>query len=205
MAAEELAPRDEIVAAGPAAVRWSWSAAGAAWVLALGVDFFLHAGLLARLYFAPSTFLLPPAEALRRIPLGYLAFLILTLALGWLVYRLQVRGAAAGFRLGLGGGTLVWGALLLGLASITPASPSLLAAWWIGQSLELGASGAVLGAATAGMPMRRLWTRVTGVVLILVVLTVVLQSLGSAPAVRVGAALGAGPDSPRHSPAHQLA
>jgi len=57
------------------------SAVGAAWVLSLGFDLFLHAGLLARLYVEPGPFLLPPMVAFRRIPLGYLSFLVLTLSL----------------------------------------------------------------------------------------------------------------------------
>ncbi len=67
------------------------SAVAAAWVLSVGFDLFLHAGLLARLYLEPSPFLLPPQEAFRRIPFGYLAFLGLTLALYWLLRRLGVR------------------------------------------------------------------------------------------------------------------
>ena len=50
----------------------------AAWILSLGFDLFLHAGLLAHLYVEPSPFLLPPEEAFRRIPFGYLTFLIFT-------------------------------------------------------------------------------------------------------------------------------
>lgn len=46
------------------------------WLSMLGFDFFLNAGLLARLYLEPSPFLLPPAEAFRRIPIGYLSFLL---------------------------------------------------------------------------------------------------------------------------------
>ena len=49
-----------------------------AWFLSVGVDLFLHGGLLARLYSVPSGFVLPADQAFRRIPLGYLAFLVLT-------------------------------------------------------------------------------------------------------------------------------
>src|SRR5690606_36135025 len=44
-------------------------------------DLFLHGGLLARLYVGPSPFLLPADDAFRRIPFGYLTFLILTISL----------------------------------------------------------------------------------------------------------------------------
>jgi hypothetical protein len=53
----------------------------AAWVLSVGIDLFLHGGLLARLYAEPSPFVLLAEDAFRRIPLGYLTFLILTVGL----------------------------------------------------------------------------------------------------------------------------
>jgi hypothetical protein len=77
------------------------SSVAAAWVLCIGFDLFFHAGLIARLYLEPSPFLLPPEVAFRRIPLGYLAFLGLTLGLFWLLRRLDVKGALAGFRYGV--------------------------------------------------------------------------------------------------------
>jgi hypothetical protein len=42
------------------------------WLAMIGVDFFLHAGLLAPLYDWDSPFLLRPDEAFVRIPIGYL-------------------------------------------------------------------------------------------------------------------------------------
>lgn len=169
----------------PGAAGWV-AAVAAAWLLSLGFDLLLHAGLLARLYLEPGPFLLAPAEAFRRIPLGYLAFLVLTAALAWLVRRLGVRGAAAGLRLGAAAGGVVWGALAAGLYSISTAPLPLLAGWWIGQSLELGLAGAVLGAAAGGTRLRRIWILVVSAVLVCVAAAVVLQSLGIAPAVRAG-------------------
>jgi hypothetical protein len=152
----------------------------AAWLLSLGFDFFLHGGLLARLYVEPSPFLLGPEDALRRIPLGYLTFLILTVALYWFLRRLEVRGAAAGFRYGAAAGAVIWGALVIGLYSITTGRPTVLAAWWIGQTIELGLAGAVIGAGEAGAPLRRIWTIVAAAVLVLAAVTIVLQSTGLA-------------------------
>ena len=156
-------------------------AVAAAWLLSLGFDFFLHGGLLARLYVEPSPFLLGPEDAFRRIPLGYLAFLILTLALYWLLRRLRVSGLAAGFRHGIGAGMVVWGALAIGLYSISTARWEILAAWWIGQTAELGLAGAVLGAAASGVPLKRIWAVVGGAVLVFFMATAVLQSFGLAP------------------------
>jgi hypothetical protein len=169
------------MAAGETRPRSPWSAIAAAWVLSLGFDFLLHGGLLARLYLSPSPFLLPLDTAFRRIPLGYLAFLVLTWALWWLFRRTGVRGAREGLRLGAFAGAITWGAFGAGLYSISTASIPLVLSWWIGQSIELALAGAVLGAASGGTPMKRIWGRVAIAVAIFVVATVVLQSMGFAP------------------------
>jgi hypothetical protein len=156
-------------------------ALAAAWVLSLGFDLFLHAGVFARLYVEPSGFLLAPEDAFRRIPLGYGAFLVLTLGLYWLIRQLGIRGAIAGFRFGVVTGAVVWGAFTVGLYSIATARLSLVAAWWIGQAIELGLAGAVLGTAAAGLPLKRIWAVVGVIVIACVIATVVLQTLGLAP------------------------
>jgi hypothetical protein len=158
---------------------------GAAWMLSLGFDVFLHAGLLARLYVEPSPFLLRPEEAFQRIPLGYLAFLAFTLALYWLLDRLGIRGAIAGLRYGVAAGAVVWGAFAVGLYSISTASIPLLAGWWAGQTTELGLVGAVLGAAANGVPLKRIWAAVAGAVVACIAGTIVLQSLGLAPSMKL--------------------
>lgn len=157
----------------------------AAWVLSLGFDVFLHAGLLARLYVGPSPFLLGPEEAFRRIPLGYLAFLVLTMALYWFLRRLGVRGTIAGLRYGTAAGAVVWGAFVVGLYSISTVSLPLLAGWWVGQTIELGLAGAVLGAAANRVRLRRIWVVVMVAVLACVAGTVILQSLGLAPPMKI--------------------
>jgi hypothetical protein len=157
----------------------------AAWLLSIGFDLFLHGGLLARLYLEPSPFLLPPEGAFRRIPLGYLAFLGLTIALFWLFRRLGIRGAGGGFRVGAAAGAVVWGALAVGLYSISTATIALLAGWWIGQTIELGLAGAVIGAAENGVPRRVIWGTVAAAVLVFAAATIVLQSLGLAPAMKI--------------------
>lgn len=157
----------------------------AAWILSLGFDLFLHGGLLAGLYIEPSPFLLPPEEAFRRIPLGYVAFLGLTIGLYWLLRRLGIRGPTAGFQYGAMAGAVVWGALAVGLYSISTATLPLLAGWWIGQTVELGLAGAVLGAAANGVPLKRIWAIVAVAVIAFAAGTIVLQSVGLAPAMKV--------------------
>jgi hypothetical protein len=107
----------------------------------VGIDLFLHGGLLARPYVEPSPFLLPAEDAFRRIPLGYLTFLILTIGLFWLLRRLHVRGVAAGFR--AVAGAVVWGALVLGLYSFSTASQSLLIGWGSAKVWSWRSPGAV--------------------------------------------------------------
>ena len=162
-----------------------WPAILTAWFLSVGVDLFLHGGLLARLYVVPSGFVLPADQAFRRIPFGYLAFLVLTSALFWFCRRLDVRGVGAGWRHGFVIGIVGWGALALGLYSISTAGVPLLVGWWLGQAVELGAAGGVIGGLAAGVPFRRMLLWVTLIVFVLLVLTVALQSLGIAPAMRV--------------------
>ncbi len=80
---------------------------------------------------------------------------------------------------------MVWGALTVGLYSISTASVPLLAGWWFGQTIELGMAGAVLGAAASRASLMRIWAVVAAAVIGLIVVTVVLQSLGLAPAMKV--------------------
>lgn len=157
----------------------------AAWMLSVGFDLLLHGGVLAGLYTEASPFLLPAEEAFRRIPLGYLAFFILTMGTFWFVRRLGIRGWVRGFRYGAVAGAVVWGALTVGLYSISTASLPLLAGWWIGQSIELGLAGAVIGASANQVRLKRIWTIVVVAVVIFVAVTVALQSLGLAPAMKV--------------------
>lgn len=156
-----------------------------AWVLTLGIDLFIHAGAMADFYMREIPFLVDPVTAFRRIPVGYLSFLLLTGALYWLLLRSGTRGAGAGLRWGTLAGLTVWGSLLLGLWSITTAPADLLLGWWLGQGLELGLAGAVLGAGLGGVSLRRIWGLVGGAVLVLVVVVVALQTMGLAPAVKL--------------------
>lgn len=157
------------------------------WLSILGVDFFLHGGLLASLYVRPSPFLLPPADAFRLIPLGYLAALLSTVLLLWLMLRLDLSGWRQGLTFGLQLGALLGGALVLGLLSISTAELSLLVGWSVGQTVEMGIAGAVGGSGLAGTRPRILLVKVVVLVIFLVALTIALQSIGLAPAVRLGA------------------
>ncbi len=154
------------------------------WLSMIGFDFFLHAGLLARLYLTPSPFLLPATSAFRLIPVGYLSFLVLALILVWLMTRLQIRRAWPGAVFGLQLGGAMWGALVLGLFSISTAEPLLLLGWFVGQTVELAIGGAVIGSGLAGTSLLRLGSMVLAGLIVWILLAIGLQVLGLAPAIR---------------------
>jgi hypothetical protein len=152
------------------------------WLAMIGVDLFLHAGLLAPLYDWGDAFLLRPEQAFVRIPAGYLGFLVLAAALVWLLPKLGVRRGRDGSLAAGGGGAVIWGALLLGLWSISTADPPLLIAWWLGQTAELALAGYVIGSVLAGKGLRSLGIQVGAVLVLGAASAVVLQSIGYATA-----------------------
>ena len=152
------------------------------WLAMVGVDFFLHAGLLAPLYDWGSPFLLTPGEAFVRIPLGYVGFLVLAVALLWLLPRLEVEGGRDGGIIAGGIGAVAWGAFLLGLWSISTVRPALLAGWWIGQTVELGLGGLIIGSALSGAGLRPMLWRVGALLVVGGISAVLLQTVGYATA-----------------------
>ncbi len=163
-------------------LRGSIVAIALAWIAMIGVDLSLHAGLLAPLYDWNSPFLISPGDAFLRIPVGYLSFLVLAAALAWLLTRLEIRNGRSGALVAGGLGAVIWGALVLGLWSISTADVSLLAGWWIGQTAELAVGGLVIGAILGGMRIRSVAWRVGALLVAGAVVAVVLQSIGYATA-----------------------
>ncbi|MDH3529272.1 MAG: hypothetical protein OEQ28_06880 [Acidobacteriota bacterium] len=157
---------------------------GLSWLSMIGTDFLLHGGLMARFYIEPGGFLLPPEQAFNLIPLGYLSFLLLACLLVWLMRLLKLSGARQGLLFGLKLGAFVWGALVLGLLSITSADPYLLAGWFVGQTAELGIAGAFAGSAFSGTKLGRLFGAVILLIIACAVITIILQSTGLAPAIK---------------------
>jgi hypothetical protein len=151
----------------------------------IAVDFFIHAGLLASLYTQPAPFLLPPEAAFALIPLGYLSFVLIAILLVWLAGALQVAGTRPGFLFGLKLGALIWGAFVMGLASISTASPALILGWFVGQTLEMAIGGAVAGYGLQRGVLRPIVLRVALLLLASIIVTILLQNLGLAPAIRI--------------------
>jgi len=150
-----------------------------AWLAVIGFDLFLHAGILAGLYSKPSPFLLSPEDAFRLIPVGYLSFLVLIILLIWLMSRLVIVGWKSGLVFGLKVGAIIWGALSLGLLSISTASPILLLGWFLGQTVELGLAGMVLGSGLATSRLRSLLVKVIVFFIVMVALAILLQNIGT--------------------------
>jgi hypothetical protein len=151
------------------------------WFSMLGFDFLLHAGLLSWIYLKPSPFLLPPERMFRLIPLGYLSFLLMAMLLCWLMVTRDIVGIMKGSVFGLKLGGLIWGSLTLGLASISTAEFSLLCGWFIGQTIEFGIAGSVIGSALEGRNLRRLFVMVLAFIIFSFIITVILQTVGFAP------------------------
>ena len=162
-------------------IKWRIGLILICWLSMLGFDFFLHAGLLARLYVQPSSFLLPAGEAFLRIPFGYLSFLILAIVLVWIMERLNINKWQKGFWFGLKLGALLGASSTFGLYSISTIEMDLLLGWWIGQTLELGIAGMVAGAGIFGKSLKALLKWVILFVVIMIIITIILQSLGFAP------------------------
>jgi hypothetical protein len=143
----------------------------------IGFDFLLHAGLLNRFYYTGHPFLLTPEQAFNLIPVGYLAFLLLILLLIWLMLELGIRGGREGAKFGLQVGGLIWGAFTLGLISIANVQLILMAGWFIGQTLELGLAGFVIGTAFEADRLGPLAWRVVWIMAGCFVLGITLQNV----------------------------
>ncbi len=148
----------------------------------IGVDLALHAGLLAPLYDWGSPFLLRPTDAFVRIPIGYLSFLVLAVALAWLLQRLDIHTGRDGGLAAVVFGAVIWAALLLGLWSISTADLALLAGWWIGQTFEFAVGGFVIGSVLGAARLSSVAWKVGALVVVGAVVAVVLQSIGYATA-----------------------
>ena len=147
------------------------------WFAMIGVDFFLHGGLLASTYTQESPFLLSSMESFRRIPLGYLALLVSAVFLVWFINRASVQGWKNGLLTGAIIGVLTGVSLLLGLYSISTVSVQFLAGWFIGLVLEMSVAGAIIGQGLEEDSLRMLTLVVFVGFILLVVATVVIQNV----------------------------
>ncbi len=128
--------------------------------------------------------MLAPIEAFRRVPLGYLSFLILAIGVVELVYRLRLRQLADGVRFGLLIGAVLAASWSLGLYSIATLSAVValaLAGIWL--ALVVLAFGVAV-AGLSGSSLRGLALRVGALDGACVVIVICLQTFGLAPTMR---------------------
>jgi hypothetical protein len=154
-------------------------AAIAAWLGYIGLDFLIHAALLAAWWRATGAYWLPQRELFVRIPYAYASFAIYCVALTWLLERISgtdVR-VSSGWRLGAIAGLVYGTTSALAMYSVVGMPASALLVWPGSAVVESTTSG---GVAAWVLRARRPWRRV-GVVAIGVVISVlvaiVLQNL----------------------------
>jgi len=155
------------------------------WLTMLGWDFFLHGGLLASHYVKESSFLLGPQEAFRLIPLGYLSFLIYAILLTWVMPRFALSNRKQAFVFGLTFGLFTWGGFVLGLMSISTIDTSLAISWILGQTVEIGLGALVIYLSLQAESLRRISLFVFLFIIFAFAATIILQSVGLAPAIVV--------------------
>lgn len=161
-----------------------WRRIRVALVVALamvGLDFVLNAALFAGMYMEGGGFMLAPGEAFRRIPLGYLAFLVLAAGVVELAFRLDATTLSEGIRLGAGTGAVLGLAWSLGLYSIATLSPQVAAAFAVIWFALLTVAGVVAAVGLRQGSLRGLTLRVAGMDVLGAIAVVVLQSFGVAP------------------------
>lgn len=155
-----------------------------AWLAMLGLDFLLNGAIFARMYQDGGAFMLAPVEAFHRIPLGYLAFLILAVGIVEIAYRLRVIRIAGGIRLGLATGGVfgvTWGLSLYSIATLGAQVALAFATIWLAL-VVLGSAVAAAGLATTSL--RGLALRVVAFDVLCGVTVIALQSFGVVPTVK---------------------
>lgn len=151
------------------------------WLAMIGADFVLNAALFAGMYQDGGAFMLAPLEAFRRIPLGYLALLILAAGIVELASRLGITRVADGIRLGLIAGATLAATWSLGLYSIATLGPLVAVAFAVTWLALLTVAGGVAAAGLHRASLRGLALRVLGFDLLSAVVVVALQSFGVVP------------------------
>jgi hypothetical protein len=170
----------------PAAMQLTYSRRAVLFVLALlcviALDFLAHAGLMARFYFEGSPFLLAPIDGFVRIPAGYLSFAVLVGYLIVLLPSLGVHSWTGGLSVGALTGGVFGLSQSLGLWSISTADPALLIGWALAYFAEFAVAGGIVGLGLQGARTRTMWLLVGLIILSAVVVTIILQNAGLAPA-----------------------
>lgn len=154
------------------------------WLAMLGLDFLLNGAIFAGMYQESDSFFLRPAEAFRRIPLGYLALLLLAILIVEIACRLGVNRIHDGIRLGLVIGAVfagTWGLSLYSISTLSAVAALALTVIWLAL-LTLAAGVAASG--LVQVSLRGLALRVIGFDALCAVIVIALQSFGVTPTIR---------------------
>jgi hypothetical protein len=158
----------------------------AGWVAMIALDLLLNAGLFAKLWLVPGSFLLSPEELFRRLPLGYAAFLLQAVAYVWFTKLVGARTWRRATVFGLKLGMLLGIASVLGLRSGTTADWStLLAAWLVGETVLTTGACFMAGLAAERGEKRAIVSALILLVCAFIIIAV-LQSTGLVPAKHMG-------------------
>jgi hypothetical protein len=160
-------------------------AAVLAWLAMLGLDFVLNGAVFAAIYQRSDPFLLAPADAFRRIPIGYLAFLLLAFGIVEAVRRLHIArlrdGAFVGVAMG-GVVGLVWALSLYSITAVAAPVAGAFAVIWLAV-ITLGAAVGAVGLGNTSW--RRLAVLVVAFDIVCVVAVIALQTFGAVPTIKV--------------------
>jgi hypothetical protein len=146
------------------------------WAATLGLDFIWHGGILAEIYTRPNPALLDPEQAFIRIPYGYGALLLQVVLIYWLFSLLKVNEWRKGIQMGFMFGGMMGIASILGQFSILALELEILILWGVGQVIEFGALGAVIGAGISATSLKKLAAKVAVLVVIAFLFTIIMQS-----------------------------
>jgi hypothetical protein len=159
--------------------------AAVVWFAMLGLDLVVNAALFAWMYQHAGPFMLAPTEAFRRIPLGYLGFLVLAVGIVELTYRLRVIRLVDGLSIGLLIGAVLAATWSLGLYSVATLSAEVALAfagiWWILVVVGTGVAAAGIGRTS----LRGLALGVGAFDVLCVATVIVLQSFGVVSTVKL--------------------
>ncbi|MHA2109052.1 MAG: hypothetical protein ACW99R_15215 [Candidatus Hodarchaeales archaeon] len=151
------------------------------WMAFIGIDFLWHAGILAGLYTQSNPALLEAWELFVRIPFGYLSFLVFVTLIYWLSLYMDISDWKNGMLFGIKFGVILGLATTLGQYSILTVDPVMMIGWGLGQTTQFMIIGGIIGTANSGISLKRLFSFVVILVIILVLLTIFLQIIGLAP------------------------
>ncbi len=149
-----------------------------AWLVTIGVDLLLNAGVFAALFEQdrePS--LLPDEELFDRIPVAYVALLAGVAALAWLIDRLPAGGIAAGMAVGAVAGAVTATLGVVSLWTAVDLTVAFVLAAVTVQVSQFAAAGAVLGGYQLTRSRRRFTLLCLAGVMLALVTAVLAQNL----------------------------